>query len=106
MSIEVEVTLRVPSLTIKSSGNPDRRIDNGSIRFSKRITVETVPKSGESLQLSTHVGDPFECTVTRLDWSDDKNLFVVACAYGRRSITPEEYDALMNDPDWATKQLP
>jgi len=106
MAIDVEVNLRVPSLVVRAAGKPDQRIDNGSLRFAKRIPVEAIPKPGDWLPVSTRGGEPWECTVTRCDWSEEKNLFVVSCAYGRRSITPEEYDALLNDPDWTTKQLP
>ncbi len=106
MPIDVEVTLKIPSLTIRSAGKEDQRIDNGSVRFSKRISVDAIPKPGDWLPLSTRFGEPFECTVTRSDWSEDKNLFVVSCNYGRRSITSAEYEALLTDPDWATKQLP
>ena len=106
MPIDAEVNLKIPSLTIRSAGKPDQRIDNGAVRFSKRITVDAVPKAGDWLSLSTKFGEPFECTVMRSDWSEEKNLFIVSCAYGRRSITSEEYEGLMNDPAWATKQLP
>jgi hypothetical protein len=106
MPIEVEVSLRIPSLTFRSPDKPDQKIDNGSIRFSKRIQVEAIPKAGDWLSLTTRSGEPFECTVTRSDWSEDKNVFVVSCTYSRRSITPAEHEALLNDPDWATKQLP
>jgi hypothetical protein len=106
MPIDAEVNLKIPSLTVKSPGKPDQRIDNGSVRFTKRITVETVPKPGDWLQLSTRLGEPFDCTVTRSDWDEEKNMFVVSCSYGRRSITADEHNALLNDSDWATKQLP
>jgi hypothetical protein len=106
MPIVVEVNLKIPSLTIRSDAKPNQRIDNASTRFSKRITLEAVPKPGDGLPLSTRSGEPFEGTVTRTDWHDDKNLFVVSCTYGRRSITGTEYQALLTDPDWATKQLP
>jgi hypothetical protein len=106
MPIAVEVNLRIPSLTVTVPGKNPQRIDNGSVRFSKRIDVEAVPKPGNSLSLTTRFGEPFVGTVVRSDWSDDKNLFVVSCVYGRRSITEAEYTALMTDVDWTTKQLP
>ena len=105
MASEVELNLKVPSLTVKTPGKPDRKIDNSSVRLSKRISVESIPKAGEWLQVSAGA-ESFECTVTRTDWDDGKNLFVVACAFSRRSITAAELDALLNDPAWATKQLP
>jgi len=106
MPIEVEVSMKVPSLTVRSPGKPDQRIDNSNVRFSKRIFVEAIPKAGEWLQLSSMHGEPFECTVTRSDWHEEKNIFIVACSFSRRSITPAEHDALLHDPEWATKLLP
>jgi hypothetical protein len=104
--IDVEVNMRVPSLMLRSADKADQRIDNSSVRFTKRITVESIPKAGVALQLSTRQGQPFECTVTRSDWSEEKNLFIVSCTFARRSITADEHQALLNDPDWATKLLP
>jgi hypothetical protein len=103
--IVVEVNLKVPSLTVRTPDKPDRKVDNSSVRFSKRVTVESIPKAGEWLQLSTQ-GDSFECTVIRADWNEGKNLFVVACTLSRRSITPAELEAFLTDPEWATTQLP
>jgi hypothetical protein len=105
MAIDIEVNLKIPSLSVRSPGQPDQRIDNGNVRFTKRITVEALPKPGESLALSTQAGEPFECTVTRADWDDHKDLFVVSCSYSRRSIAAVEYNALVADSDWSAKQL-
>ena len=80
-------------------------IDNSSVRFKKLITVPAIPKAGESLQLTTRSGKPFEVKVTRADWSEDRSLFVVACQYANRSILAEDYAALVNDPDWQMKPL-
>src|SRR6266403_5820907 len=82
VAIDVEVNLKIPSLTIRSVGKPDQKIDNGAVRFSKRIAVDSVPKPRDWLSLSTQFGDPFECTVTRSDWNEEKNLFIVSSAYG------------------------
>jgi len=106
VAIDVEVNLRIPSLTVRPVGKPNQRIDNGAVRFSKRITVNAVPKPGESLSVSAQSGEPFECSVTRSDWSEEKNLFIVSCTYARRSITSEEYEDLVSDPAWVKKQLP
>src|SRR3954469_23879927 len=106
MSIVVEVNLKIPSLTVRPPGADQQRIDNASVRFSTRVTVQAIPKPGDSLQLSTRLVPAFDATVTRADWSDDKNMFVVSCSYARRSIAEADYTALLNDPDWATKQLP
>ena len=105
MPADIEVNMKIPSLTVRSDGTT-RKIDNGSLRFIKRMTLNAVPKPGESFQVSTRAGAPFECTVTRTEWDDAKNIFVVSCSYSRRSITPEEHAAITTDPDWAVNQLP
>ena len=106
MPIEVEVSMKIPGRVIHAPGKPDQRIDNRSVRFTKRITVEVIPKPGDWLPLSTRIGEPFQSSVTRAEWNEEKNLFVVSCTYARRSITAEEHGALLTDPDWATKELP
>jgi hypothetical protein len=106
MPTEIEVNLRVPTLTVKVPNEPDRRIDNSAVRFTKRIEVPALPKPGESLLLSTNGGQTtFECTVTRSDWHEEKALFVVACTYAKRSLPVDTYSALVNDTDWTMKQL-
>jgi hypothetical protein len=106
MSITVEANLKIPSITIKSINEPARRIDNGSVRFVKRIAVDAVPKSGSTLPLSTASGGSFDATVTRVEWSESKDLFVVSCTYERRSMTAADYESLIADPTWVVNQLP
>jgi len=106
MSITVEANLKIPSVTIKSINEPVRRIDNGSVRFIKRIAVDAVPKSGSKLPLATGSGVSFDATVTRVEWSESKDLFVVSCTYERRSMTPADYDCLIADPTWVVNHLP
>jgi len=106
MPTEIEVNMRVPTLTVRAPNEPDRRIDNSAVRFIKRIEVPALPKPGEVLALSTDGGrTTFDCTVTRSDWHEERELFVVACGYGRRSMPPHEYQALINDPEWKMKPL-
>jgi hypothetical protein len=106
MPTEIEVNMRVPTLTVRAPNEPDRRIDNSVVRFIKRIQVPALPKSGELLSLSTDGGRTmFDCTVTRSDWSDEKGLFVVACTYAKRSLPVETYSALVNDSEWMMKPL-
>src|SRR3954470_12983418 len=106
MATEIEVNLRVPTLTVKTPNEPDRRIDNSAVRFLKRIEVPSLPKPGDSLSLSTDSGrTTFECTVTRSDWHEEKALFVVACTYAKRSLPVETYSALVNDAEWTMKPL-
>ena len=48
VSIEVELNLRIPTLTLRSVDEPDKRIDNSTVRFSKAVNVPTIPKTGLS----------------------------------------------------------
>ena len=105
MSIEVEVNLKIPRVTIKSPTEPTQVIDNSATRFTKRIQVPAVPKPGAVLQLTISAFQTIECTVTRADWSDDRSLFIVSCSYSKRSISAAEYGALVNDSDWTMKPL-
>lgn len=106
MSITVEANLKIPSIVVKSINEPARRIDNGGVRFIKRITVNAVPKSGNKLPLATGSGVSFDATVTRVEWSESKDLFVVSCTYEPRSMTPADYDGLIADPTWVVNHLP
>ena len=106
MPTVIEVNLRVPTLTVKIPNEPDKRIDNSAVRFTKRIEVPSLPKAGDMLSLSTNGGQTaFECTVTRSDWHEEKALFVVACTYAKRSLPVDTYSALVNDSEWTMKQL-
>jgi hypothetical protein len=105
MSIDVEVNMRIPGLTLKSPNEADKVINNSYVRFTKMIQVPSIPKPGTPLSLSTSAGHQFESTVTRADWSEDRELFIVSCNYAKRSISPAEYDALVNDAEWKMKQL-
>ena len=80
-------------------------IDHSSVRFKRIISVATIPKPGDSLPLATHSGRTLESTVVRSDWNEDRALFVVACQYANRSISADDYAALMNDPEWEMKPL-
>jgi hypothetical protein len=106
MSITVEANLRIPSIVIKSIDEPVRRIDNGGVRFIKRIAVDAVPKSGNKLSLAIGSGVSFDATVTRVEWNEGKDLFVVSCTYERRSMPPADYDCLIADPTWVVNHLP
>ena len=106
MPTEIEVNMRVPTLTLRSPDEADKRIDNSLVRFTRRIQVPAIPKPGDVLALTTAGGaTAFECTVTRADWHEEKELFVVACTYSKRSLPPDTYTALVNDAEWTMKQL-
>ena len=102
----VEISLRIPSLRVRREGKDDpETLTNSDVRFAKRVELETIPKPGETLTMTVSSGGTFECEVVRNDWQDDKNMFVIACRYSKRSITPAEYEALMGSSDWQVRPL-
>ena len=106
MAIDVEINLRIPRLTIRSASAPDKVIDNSLVRFTRIAQVPAIPKPGASLQLATRVeGESLECVVTRADWNEAKELFIVSCSYSKKSIAAADYEALVNDADWTMKPL-
>jgi len=106
MAQTVEISLRIPSLRVRREGkDAAETISNSDVRFSKQVNLEAVPKPGEVLGMVLSSGDTFECEVVRSDWHDDKNMFVVACRYGKRSISQADYQALMNSTDWQVRAL-
>jgi hypothetical protein len=105
MSIEVEINLRIPRVKVPVLDQNGYPIDNGSVRFTKKITVPAIPKPGVMLQMTTSSGKSFACEVTRADWIDDRELFVLSCKYANRSIPADECAALFNDADWRVKPL-
>lgn len=106
MAQTVEISLRIPSLRVRKEGkDAPETITNSDVRFTKQMELEAVPKPGQVLRMAVGSGDPFECEVVRSDWHDDKNMFVVACRYAKRSISPGEYEAFMNASDWQMRAL-
>ena len=102
----VEISLRVPSLRVRREGtDKPETISNSDIRFIKRIEVDSIPKTGTVLKMEIASRGSFDSVVVRSDWHEEKNLFVVACQYGNRSITPADYQALLDAPDWQLKPL-
>jgi hypothetical protein len=105
MSQPVEVRLRVPNMknrVLDESGYP---IDPSSMRFRKVIEVERIPKPDAPLELTTSSGKVISAKVVRSDWNETRGMFIVSCQYANRSISPEEYGALADDPDWELKHL-
>jgi hypothetical protein len=102
---EVEVRLRVPNMKVRALDENGYPIDHSSMRFRKMIELPAIPKSGEMLELTTSSGRTLPAKVLRSDWHEQKGMFVVACQYANRSITAEEYGALVADPDWVLKHL-
>jgi hypothetical protein len=105
MPIDVEANMKIPRLTIRAANQPDKVIDNSAVRFIKRIQVPAIPKPGAPLTLTASGGQTYESTVTRADWHEEKAIFVVSCSYAKRSISADDYHALVNDPDWTMKPL-
>ena len=87
---------------LDESGYP---IDHSAMRFRKVIEVERIPKPDAPLELTTHSGRVIPAKVVRSDWNETRGMFIVSCQYANRSISPEEYGALADDPDWELKHL-
>src|SRR5688572_29328605 len=105
MSKQIEVRLRIP----KNSKAPlldenSYPLDTASVRFRKLMTVASIPKAGEPIDLVAG-GQTLPATVARADWSDADERFVVACQYAQRSISIEEQNALVADPEWSMVPL-
>lgn len=102
----VEISLRLPSLRMRASeGAEPTTVDNSDVRFTKQIEVQSIPKPGETLSMSIDNGETFPCEVVQANWRDDKNMFVVACRYSKRSVSPDTYRAITNSADWETTSL-
>jgi hypothetical protein len=102
----VEISLRIPSLRIRRDDSDAlETINNSDIRFSKQIELESIPKPGVVLKMAISSGETFDCDVVRSDWHHTKNMFVIACRYSKRSVSPAEYRALMNSSDWQVRAL-
>jgi hypothetical protein len=100
----VEVSLRVPNMKVRALDENGYPIDHANVRFKKLVTVPSVPKPGETLSLSSS-DKTFSAKVVRADWNEERGLFVVACQYGNRSISADEYGAIVGDPQWQMKPL-
>jgi hypothetical protein len=106
MVMDVEIELRIPTLMVKGEDDSPAKIDNTSVRFRKVIQVPAFSPPGSTLQLNTSSGFAFECTISRADWHDEKQLFVLTCRYPNKRIFQHEYEALLNDPEWRKTELP
>jgi len=105
MATEVEINLRIPAVKDPLKNEVGWPINNSDVRFSKRITLETLPKPGDVVDLMTQPDHTFQATVTRADWHEEKAIFVVSCRYAKQSIPRPQYLALMSDAAWTMKQL-
>jgi hypothetical protein len=104
MMITLDVNLRLPNVTVGNQDDDGHRINNSESRFWTVMDVPALPKVGDTLELSCR-SYAFPAVVKRVDWHDDKNRFVVACHYARRSMTPAMYESFRTDPDWVMRSL-
>jgi hypothetical protein len=106
MAQTVEISLRIPSLRIRRDGKEAMEtVTNSDIRFTKQVELEAIPKAGEVLQMSISSGETFDCDVVASNWHHERNMFVIACRYSKRSISAAEYTALMESSDWLVRPL-
>src|SRR5262245_26689360 len=106
MSQTVEISLRIPSLRVRREGtDTPETINNSDVRFCKQIEIESIPKPGIVLTMATGADGRFESQVLRSDWHHDKNMFVIACRYSKRSVSAADYHALINSSDWSVRTL-
>jgi hypothetical protein len=104
--MDVEIELRIPTLTIKSEDGDAGRIDNRLVRFRKVIQVPAFPPPGSAIGLSVGSDFAFECVIARADWHEGKQMFVLSCKFPRQRILPHEYEAFVNDPQWERTEFP
>ena len=104
--MDVEIELRIPTLTIKLDEDKTQRIDNSLVRFRKVIQVPAFPPPGSKIALSIGSEMAFECEIGRADWHEEKQKFVLSCKYPKQRIFPHEYEALLNDPQWERTEFP
>ncbi|PYR36509.1 MAG: hypothetical protein DMF93_19755 [Acidobacteria bacterium] len=101
-----EISLKIPSLRVRREGKDSpETIANSDVRFIKLVELDRVPKSGDVLTMTIGSETSFQCEVVRSDWHQDKNMFVTACRYSKRSISEAEYHALMGASDWQMRAL-
>ena len=106
MSQIVEIRLRIPSLRIaREDTDVPRTINNAEIRFCKQIEVDAIPKPGVVLTMSSSDGATFDSEVLRADWHHDKNMFVIACRYAKKSVSAAEDHAFIRAADWQARSL-
>ncbi|MBM3818682.1 MAG: hypothetical protein FJW14_06655 [Acidimicrobiia bacterium] len=105
MSKPIEVRLRIPKNSkaplLDDGGYP---LDTAAVRFTKVMTVAAIPKAGESIEL-TAGSLTLVATVGQAHWSEADGRFVVPCQYAQRSITTDQQNALVADPDWSMVPL-
>jgi hypothetical protein len=104
VTICLDVNLRLPNITVGGRDDGLTRITNAESRFWKAMEVATLPKVGDNLELSCRSYE-FQAVVKRVDWHDDRDRFVVACHYAKRSMTAAMFESFRADPDWTMRPL-
>lgn len=105
-SQQVLINLKIRSLTVRIPGEPPAKIDNGVVRFIKVIEVPVIPRVGSAITLTAGADElPFECRVTRAEWDDRENMFVVACIYTKSPMSQAHYLAIQGGGDWTMRPL-
>jgi hypothetical protein len=75
------------------------------VRFTKQVELETLPRVGESFDMSAGALT-VPCKVLQRNWDEHKNLMVLACEYGGSSrISNEDYLTILEAPDWTPRTL-
>lgn len=105
MVMDVEIELRIPTLTVTKEDGSNGRIDNTHVRFKKVIQVPAFPPQGSTIELTAGSDLAFACTIARADWHEGKQLFVLSCKYPKQRILLQEYETLLNDPRWQRTEL-
>ena len=103
--MDVEVKLRIPNLTVKTTGQPNHIVNNTAVRFLKTMTVPAVPKVGALIDVTVQPAISWSCEVTHVEWSERRNMFSVSCRYANRRVAADEYLALQADSDWRMTEL-
>ncbi len=105
MPIDVEINLRIPAVKVPVKDANGYPINSADVRFIRDVSVPALPKPGTVLHLETRDGRLLESEVLRADWSESKEGFIVYCRYAKRSISDDEYAALLRDSDWVMRPL-
>ena len=105
MAIHIEVNLRIPVVKEPRKDANGYPINSADVRFIREVSVPALPKPDGVLHLETRDGVSLQCDVHRADWSEGKDRFIVYCKYAKRSMPSDEYNALLDDPDWKMQPL-
>lgn len=102
----VEINLRLPSFRAKAiDPEPPKVVDNSGVRYTKQVELDEVPKPGQIITMSAAGSVSFPCEVLQVNWHESKNIFVIACKYGRPRIDEADYTAINTSPDWTVSPL-